>query len=69
MGNRETFDSPGFQWMSVGSGIEHAEGGGTPAGQRTHGFQIWLKMPRARMDDDPVGWRAIRRAAPKATLE
>ena len=47
--------------MSVGSGIEHAEGGGTPVGQRTHGFQIWLKMPRARMDDDPVGGRAIRR--------
>lgn len=53
MGNRETFDSPGFQWISVGSGIEHAEGGGTPAGERTHGFQIWLRMPLARMEDDP----------------
>ena len=53
MGNREVFESPGFQWMSVGSGIEHAEGGGTPAGQRTHGFQIWLKMPRANMRDAP----------------
>ena len=53
MGNRETFASPGFQWMSVGSGIEHAEGGGTPAGQNTHGFQIWLKMPAAKMKDDP----------------
>jgi len=53
MGNRETFDSPGFQWMSVGSGIEHAEGGGTPAGQRAHGFQIWLRMPLAKMEDDP----------------
>ena len=53
MGNRETFPSPGFQWMSVGSGIEHAEGGGTPKGQRTHGFQIWLRMPVANMEDDP----------------
>jgi len=53
MGNRETFQSPGFQWMSVGSGIEHAEGGGTPAGQSTHGFQIWLRMPVANMEDDP----------------
>jgi len=53
MGNRETFDSPGFQWISVGSGIEHAEGGGTPKGERTHGFQIWLRMPHARMEDDP----------------
>jgi redox-sensitive bicupin YhaK (pirin superfamily) len=53
MGNRETFESPGFQWMSVGSGIEHAEGGGTPKGQRTHGFQIWLRMPTAKMSDAP----------------
>ena len=27
------FQGPGFQWISVGSGIEHAEGGGTPKGQ------------------------------------
>merc|ERR1712083_131744 len=47
------FDAPGFQWLSVGSGIEHAEGGGTPAGQSTHGFQIWLRMPIERMEDDP----------------
>merc|ERR1719353_676927 len=53
MGNRETFRSPGFQWLSVGSGIEHAEGGGTPLGERTHGFQIWLRMPIQRMEDDP----------------
>jgi len=53
MGNRETFASPGFQWMSVGSGIEHAEGGGTPAGENTHGFQIWLKMPKDKMKDKP----------------
>lgn len=53
LGNRETFDGPGFQWLSVGSGIEHAEGGGTPKGERTHGFQIWLKMPKANMEDDP----------------
>jgi hypothetical protein len=53
LGNRETFDSPGFQWLSVGSGIEHAEGGGTPSGECTHGFQIWLRMPVERMEDDP----------------
>eukprot|EP00440_Ansanella_granifera_P036875 gb/GFBE01040004.1/.p1 GENE.gb/GFBE01040004.1/~~gb/GFBE01040004.1/.p1 ORF type:complete len:308 (+),score=63.24 gb/GFBE01040004.1/:1-924(+) len=53
LGNRETFDSPGFQWLSVGSGIEHAEGGGTPKGERTHGFQIWLRMPKDKMEDDP----------------
>jgi len=53
MGNRETFEGPGFQWMSVGSGIEHAEGGGTPKGQNTHGFQIWLRMPLGNMEDDP----------------
>jgi redox-sensitive bicupin YhaK (pirin superfamily) len=27
MGNRGTFTTPGMQWISVGSGIEHAEGG------------------------------------------
>jgi hypothetical protein len=53
LGNRETFRGPGFQWLSVGSGIEHAEGGGTPAGERVHGFQIWLRMPIANMEDDP----------------
>merc|ERR1719453_3030430 len=53
LGNRETYDSPGFQWLSVGSGIEHAEGGGTPKGERTHGYQIWLRTPIARMEDDP----------------
>lgn len=53
LGNRGNFESPGFQWISVGSGIEHAEGGGTPAGQTTHGFQIWVNVPRARKYDDP----------------
>jgi len=53
MGNREIFRSPGFQWLSVGSGIEHAEGGGTPRGETEHGFQIWLRMPAARMGDAP----------------
>lgn len=32
LGNRELFPAPGMQWMSVGSGVEHAEGGGTPPG-------------------------------------
>ena len=40
LGNREVFRSPGFQWLSVGSGIEHAEGGGTPAGESERGLQI-----------------------------
>ena len=30
LGNREEYQTPGMQWISVGSGIEHAEGGGTP---------------------------------------
>ena len=53
LGNREEFASPGFQWISVGSGIEHAEGGGTPIGQRKHGFQVWVNVPAARKQDDP----------------
>lgn len=53
LGNRCEFASPGFQWCSVGSGIEHAEGGGTPAGARSHGFQIWVNVPQKNKKDDP----------------
>ena len=59
LGNREEFDSPGFQWISVGSGIEHAEGGGTPNGERQHGFQIWLNVPKANKADDPKPFGSI----------
>jgi redox-sensitive bicupin YhaK (pirin superfamily) len=53
LGNRGLFQSPGMQWISVGSGIEHAEGGGTPAGQEMAGFQIWINVPSERKMDDP----------------
>ena len=53
MGNRETFRTPGMQWINVGSGIEHAEGGATPKGMRQQGFQIWVNVPSARKMDDP----------------
>ena len=53
MGNRETFSSPGMQWISVGSGIEHAEAGGTPAGETEQGFQIWINVPRSKKMADP----------------
>jgi len=54
--------------MSVGSGVEHAEGGGTPRGQRTHGFQIWLKMPRAKMGDAPRYGTVVPSAIPTVPL-
>jgi len=53
LGNRELFSGPGMQWCSVGSGIEHAEAGGTPAGGNTTGFQLWLNVPSDRKLDDP----------------
>jgi redox-sensitive bicupin YhaK (pirin superfamily) len=53
LGNRETFDSPGMQWMSVGSGVEHAEGGGNDMGTHVQGFQIWINVPKDRKMDDP----------------
>jgi hypothetical protein len=46
LGNREEFESPGLQWCSVGSGIEHAEGGGVPKGQTMEGFQLWVNVPK-----------------------
>mmetsp|Transcript_6189 Transcript_6189/g.10271 ORF Transcript_6189/g.10271 Transcript_6189/m.10271 type:complete len:327 (-) Transcript_6189:181-1161(-) len=54
MGNRETFSTPGMQWISCGSGIEHAEGGGTPAGEVVTGFQIWINVPAERKMEDPM---------------
>jgi len=53
MGNRECFPAPAMQWISAGSGIEHAEGGGSPKGQMNHGFQIWVNVPSNRKMDDP----------------
>lgn len=53
LGNREVFSSPGLQWASVGSGIEHAEAGGTPIGQIQEGFQLWINVPSANKMDDP----------------
>lgn len=53
LGNRGEYSSPGMQWISVGSGIEHAEGGGTPAGEYTTGFQIWVNVPSDKKMEDP----------------
>lgn len=53
LGNRGEFETPGMQWMSCGSGVEHAEGGATPEGEVREGFQIWVNVPSARKMDDP----------------
>jgi redox-sensitive bicupin YhaK (pirin superfamily) len=42
-----------MQWISAGSGIEHAEGGGTPAGETQTGFQLWINVPSSMKMDDP----------------
>lgn len=42
-----------MQWISVGSGIEHAEGGGTAKGEIQHGFQIWVNVPKEKKMEDP----------------
>jgi hypothetical protein len=53
LGNRETFSTPGMQWMQTGSGVEHAEGGATEKGVVVQGFQIWINVPSERKMDDP----------------
>lgn len=53
MGNRGSFPTPGMQWLSAGSGIEHAEGGGTPVGEALEGFQIWINVPAHEKMKDP----------------
>jgi redox-sensitive bicupin YhaK (pirin superfamily) len=54
LGNNCEFKSPGIQWISVGSGIEHAEGGGTPKGSIEEGFQLWFNTPNKDKNKDPV---------------
>jgi len=54
LGNRETYETPGMQWISVGSGIEHAEGGGTPEGKMDEGFQLWFNTPAEFKKRDPT---------------
>ena len=39
--------------MSVGSGVEHAEGGANEKGVFVQGFQIWINVPAGRKMDDP----------------
>ena len=41
LGNVAVVRPGGVQYMRAGSGIEHAEGGGTPQGASKHGFQLW----------------------------
>lgn len=53
LGNRETYETPGMQWMSTGSGVEHAEGGATEKGVFVQGFQIWINVPSQHKMDDP----------------
>lgn len=69
MGNRETFPSPGMQWCSTGSGIEHAEAGGTPAGQNTTGFQIWINVPSVAKMNDPAYGTEPPENLPTAALQ
>ena len=54
LGNRVSFPAPGMQWCCARSGIEHAEGGGTPKGHMEHGFQIWVNVPSVQKMDDPT---------------
>jgi redox-sensitive bicupin YhaK (pirin superfamily) len=53
LGNRETYETPGMQWMSTGSGVVHAEGGANEKGQSVQGFQIWINVPAGKKMDDP----------------
>jgi len=53
MGNRTEYATPGGQCMNCGSGIYHAEGGGSPAGEVDRGFQIWVNVPAAKKMHNP----------------
>ena len=68
LGNRGTYASPGMQWISVGSGVEHAEGGGTPLGEVEAGFQLWINVPARRKNDPPRYGLAQPSDIPELTL-
>ena len=53
MGNIEVVRPGGIQWMRTGSGVEHAEGGGSPVGAAKHGFQLWINLPSHMKMNDP----------------
>jgi redox-sensitive bicupin YhaK (pirin superfamily) len=38
--NRETFETPGMQWMSTRSGVKHTEAGVMEKCDKVKGFQI-----------------------------
>ncbi|CAK4189255.1 unnamed protein product, partial [Aphanomyces euteiches] len=67
LGNRESFTAPGMQWMSCGSGVEHAEGGGTAEGIEA-GFQIWINVPASKKMDDPRSGTEPTSAIPQVEL-
>ena len=50
LGNRETYETPGMQWMSTGSGVVHAEGGGTERGQTVQGYVCQQLLPVSKTD-------------------
>jgi len=54
LGNRETYETPGMQWMSTGSGVVHAEGGANDVGTVVQGFQIWINVPADQKMKDPA---------------
>tara|TARA_R110001583_G_scaffold10698_8_gene49188 strand:+ start:19066 stop:19908 length:843 start_codon:yes stop_codon:yes gene_type:complete len=45
LGNKETIQDGGVQWMSTGSGVMHSEMPNLGDSKKIHGFQIWLNMP------------------------
>ena len=45
LGNKETIEAGGVQWMSTGSGVMHSEMPVLGDNNKIHGFQIWLNMP------------------------
>lgn len=53
LGHRGTYETPGMQWMSVGSGVMHTEGGANEKGTRVQGLQIWINVPSQHKMDPP----------------
>lgn len=54
LGTDQRITAGQVNWMTAGRGIAHAEDGETPAGEASHGLQLWVALPDAARHGPPA---------------
>jgi redox-sensitive bicupin YhaK (pirin superfamily) len=71
VGSVRAIEPGAVNWMTAGRGIVHSERS-DPAdvarGQRLHGMQTWVALPRAHEEDEPAFVHVEARALPRVAL-